>query len=116
MNPVYLNLEDVLALHRDQIAHYSGSPGVRDLGLLLSAIELPKVAFAGRSEREDLYEMSAAYMFLIVQSHPFVDANKRAGLAATIAFLRFNGLEVAADHDALTNMVLEAEHWPPEEA
>jgi death on curing protein len=107
VNPLFLSLEDVLALHQDQIAHYGGSLGIRDMGLLLSAVEMPKASFGGEFLHEDIYEMGAAYLFHIVQNHPFVDGNKRAGLASAIAFLRFNGLKLIVDQDLLTEMVLE---------
>lgn len=106
MNPIFLSLEDVLELHEDQINRYGGSLGIRDLGLLLSAIEMPKATFAGQFLHEDLYAMSAAYLFHIVQNHPFIDGNKRAGLAAAIAFLRFNNLKMTTDNSILTSMVL----------
>lgn len=107
MEPIFLSLEDVMALHQDQIDTYGGSPGVRELGLLLSAIEMPKASFGGQFLHENLYMMSAAYLFHIVQNHSFIDGNKRAGLAATIAFMWFNKLKLVADHDELTEMVLE---------
>jgi len=107
MEPIFLSLEDVMALHQDQIDTYGGSPGVRELGLLFSAIEMPKASFGGQLLHEDLYMMSAAYLFHIVQNHSFIDGNKRAGLAAPIAFMRFNKLKLVADQDELTEMVLE---------
>ena len=107
MEPIFLSLEDVMALHQDQIDTYGGSPGVRELGLLLSAIEMPKASFGGQFLHEDLHMMSAAYLFHIVQNHPFIDGNKRTGLAATIAFMQFNKLRLVANHDSLTEMVLD---------
>jgi death-on-curing protein len=106
VDPIFLSLEDVLELHEDQINRYGGSLGIRDLGLLLSAIEMPKVTFAGQFLHEDVYAMSAAYLFHIVQNHPFIDGNKRAGLAAAIAFMGFNNLKMIADNSTLTNLVL----------
>ncbi len=106
MSPLFLSLEDVLELHEDQINRYGGSAGIRDLGLLLSAIEMPKASFGGQFLHEDLYAMSAAYLFHIVQNHPFIDGNKRAGLAAVIAFMGLNNLKVKADKAALTDLVL----------
>ena len=77
------------------------------MGLLLSAVEMPKASFGGVFLHEDIYEMGATYLFHIVQNHPFVDGNKRAGVASAIAFLRFNGLKLIVDQDLLTEMVLE---------
>jgi death-on-curing protein len=101
-NPTYLSLEDILALHQDQIEHYGGNRGIRDIGLLISAVEMPKATFEGQFLHEDLYEMAAAYLFHIVQNHPFIDGNKRTGLATAIAFLRFNDLKLVAEQDPLT--------------
>ena len=106
MNPVFLSLEDVLELHQDQINRYGGSHGIRDMGLLLSAVEMPKATFAGEFLHEDLYAMAGAYLFHIVQNHPFIDGNKRAGLAAAIAFLRLNDARLVVDEDTLTDFVL----------
>ncbi len=106
MKPIFLSLDDVRELHEDQINLYGGSAGVRDLGLLLSAIEMPKATFAGEFLHEDLYAMAAAYLFHIVQNHPFIDGNKRAGLAAALAFLGLNGFRVTTDNDTLTDLVL----------
>jgi death-on-curing protein len=106
VSPIFLSLEDVLELHEDQINRYGGSAGIRDIGLLLSAIEMPKASFGGQFLHEDLYAMSAAYLFHIVQNHPFIDGNKRAGLAAVIAFMGLNNLKVKADNDTLTDLVL----------
>ena len=107
MNPIFLSIEDVLELHEDQINRYGGSHGTRDLGLLLSAVEMPKASFGGEFLHADLYEMGSAYLFHIVRNHPFIDGNKRTGLAACIAFLGLNDLKLAADIDSLTNMVLD---------
>ncbi len=76
------------------------------MGLLSSAVEMPKATFAGEYLHEDLCAMAAAYLFHIVQNHPFVDGNKRVGLAAAIAFLRLNKYRLVAEHDSLVDMVL----------
>lgn len=108
MNPVFLSLEDVLELHEDQINRYGGSHGTRDMGLLLSAVEMPRASFGDEFLHTNLYEMASAYLFHLVQNHPFIDGNKRVGLAACIAFLGLNNIKlVAADVDNLTNMVLD---------
>ncbi len=107
MTPNFLTLDDTLQLHDDQINQYDGSMGVRGMGLLLSAIEMPKASYGGEFLHEDVYEMAAAYLFHLVQNHAFIDGNKRVGLAAAIAFLGLNNLRLTADPDALTEMVLE---------
>lgn len=105
--PVFLTLDEVLALHADQIARYGGSPILRDLGLLESALAAPRATFGGEHLHGSLPEMAAAYLFHLVRNHPFVDGNKRTGLAAAIAFLGLNGLWLAADPDELAERVVE---------
>jgi len=104
--PVFLTLDEVLALHADQIERYGGSGGVRDLGLLEAALATPKAPFGGEYLHGSLPEMAAAYLFHLVRNHPFVDGNKRAGLAVAIAFLGLNGLWLEADPDELAQHVL----------
>ena len=104
--PQFLELDDVLALHADQVNTYGGSGGIRDVGLLQSALGMPRASFAGQFLHPTVAEMAAAYLFHLVQNHPFVDGNKRIGLAAAIAFLGLNGLWLEAGEDELTEFVL----------
>jgi death on curing protein len=106
VEPTFLTLDEVIAIHRDQIARYGGSEGVRDWGLLQSAIAMPAAGFGGRFLHTDLYEMAAAYLFHIVQNHPFVDGNKRVGAVAAYVFLALNKMRFAADEDAYAELVL----------
>lgn len=107
MAPIFLGVEAVYEIQRDQVRRYGGSEGVRDVGLLESALAMPKASFGGHYLHEDLFEMAAAYLYHIVQNHPFVDANKRAGLVAAVTFLDLNGIEVTADEDETADLVLE---------
>ncbi len=106
MNPVFLSLGEVLEIHRDQIERYGGDPGIRDLGLLQSALAMPAAGFGGRYLHSDLFEMAAAYLFHIVQNHPFVDGNKRTGAVAALVFLSLNDIEIDADEEEFESMVL----------
>jgi death-on-curing protein len=106
MEPDFLSLADVLELHRSRIEKYGGSHGVRDMGLLDSALAAPRATFGGAYLHEDIISMAAAYLYHIVMNHPFIDGNKRTGLAAAIAFLNLNGYDLVADPDELTDMVL----------
>lgn len=106
MQPDFLRIEDVLRIHEDQIERYGGSPDLRDPGLLASAVETPRASFEGRFLHGDLFEMAAAYLFHIVQNHPFVDGNKRTGAAAALVFLDLNGIELEIADDALVEHVL----------
>lgn len=107
MDPSFLQLEEVLEIHRDQIARYGGGAGVRDLGLLESALAMPQAGVAGRYLHGDLFEMAAAYLFHVVKNHPFVDGNKRVGAAAALVFMEMNGREVRMPDDALIALVLD---------
>ena len=106
MNPAFLSLDEVLALHADQISRYGGETGIRDLALLQSAIAMPQARFSGEWLHPSLPEMAAAYLFHLVRNHPFVDGNKRAGLMCALAFLGLNDAEIIAKPEELLEMVL----------
>lgn len=106
MKAVFLTLDEILALHADQIDRYGGRPGVRAIDLLESAIAVPAATFGGAYLHGGLHEMAAAYLFHIVRDHPFIDGNKRAGLVAMLAFLGLNGLRLVANPQALTDLVM----------
>jgi death-on-curing protein len=103
--PEFLTLDEVLALHSDQIERYGGAPGVRDLGLLESALASPRATFGGGFLHETLPEMAAAYLYHHVRNHPFLDGNKRTGLAAAIAFLGLNDVWLDGEEDELVDLV-----------
>lgn len=88
----FLTLSDVLLAHSDQISRYGGDAAVRDMGLLESAIAQPQVTFGGEFLHKFPFEMAAAYLFHIVQNHPFVDGNKRSGAVAALLFLELNNV------------------------
>jgi len=106
VKPRFLTLEDILFLHEDRIARYGGTLGVRDIGLLQSALGMPSVTFSGALLHESMPHMAAAYLFHIAMNHPFLDGNERTALAAAIAFLGVNGWSLDADPDELTETVL----------
>jgi death-on-curing protein len=106
VNPAFLSLDEVLALHADQISRYGGEIGIRDLALLQSALAMPQAVFAGQWLHPSIPEMAAAYLFHVVRNHPFVDGNKRAGLICSIAFLGLNDLELVASPEQLLEIVL----------
>jgi death-on-curing protein len=87
----YLTTVEVLAMHTDQIERYGGSYGVRDHGLLESALYRPQTGYYA-----DLIEETAALWESLSQNHPFVDGNKRTAFAATYTFLAINGLRLTA--------------------
>jgi death-on-curing protein len=107
MQPDFLELAEVLYIHADQIDRYGGDPSIRDAGLLESAVAMPRATFGGEFLHRDLFEMAAAYLFHIVQNHPFVDGNKRTGTASALVFLDMNGISMDANEDALVALVLD---------
>lgn len=93
--PKWLGVESVLVMHEEQLAEHGGAGGIRDLGLLDSALARPRNAWSyGQS---DLVALGALYAAGIMRNHPFVDGNKRTGFLAAYAFLYVNGLEIVAD-------------------
>ena len=105
--PLFLRLNEIVEIHSDQIARYGGSTGIRDMGLLQSAVAMPMSSFGGQYLHADLYEMAAAYLFHLVKNHAFVDGNKRVGTVAAVVFLELNGVEVEADEAEFERLVLD---------
>ena len=92
--PVWLDESEVLALHSKLVAEHGGLNALRDAGLLSSALARPLNLLAYGSPA--LHELAAAYCYGLVRNHPFVDGNKRVGLAAADVFLQLNGYELTA--------------------
>jgi death on curing protein len=103
--PTFLTLDEVLKIHGDQVGRYGGSSGVRDLGLLESALAMPQATFGGQFLHAGLFEMAAAYLFHVAKNHPFIDGNKRTGAVAALVFLVLNGVEIDAEQDDLERIV-----------
>jgi len=106
LEPIFLSLAEVVEIHNDQIERYGGRPGVRDSGLLQSAVAVPQATMGGEYLHGDLFEMAAAYLFHIAKNHPFADGNKRTGAVAALVFLELNGAEVTPTQDELVDIVL----------
>jgi death-on-curing protein len=106
VEPVFLTLDEVVAIHRDQIERYGGSFGVRDWGLLQSAVAMPAAAFGDQYLHTDLYEMAGAYLFHIVKNHPFIDGNKRVGAVAADVFLTMNDKILTVGQDFFAELVM----------
>ena len=102
----HLSLAEVIELHRMVIEQAGGSPGLRDLGALESAVAQPRMTFGGADLYPSLVEKSAALCFSLVKNHPFVDGNKRVGHAAMETLLVLNGCEIAASTDEQEQLVL----------
>jgi death-on-curing protein len=104
--PAFLTLDEVLAIHAHQVSRYGGALGIRDRGLLESALAMPQATFGDELLHPSLHEQAAAYLFHLVKNHPFIDGNKRVGLASCLAFLRLNGVRIRASDDELVDLVL----------
>ena len=92
--PVWMLRETVLALHEQLLAEFGGAEGLRDAGLLESALARPGNKFAYKTP--SAFDLAAAYAFGLVRNHPFVDGNKRIGFAVAIVFLEMNGYRFTA--------------------
>jgi death-on-curing protein len=103
---LFLTLDDILESHQNQIETYGGSHGIRDIGLLESAIAQPEASFDGQYLHADIFEMAAAYLYHLVMNHPFVDGNKRVGLEAALIFLEINNENLSASDEELVDLVL----------
>ncbi len=95
--PVWIDAADVHAFHLEMLAMFGGLAGVRDEGLLLSALSRPQHSFA--YESPSLFEMAADYALGIIKNHPFLDGNKRAGFMTAALFLEANGLRFTATEE-----------------
>src|SRR3954466_4654962 len=102
--PRWLDLHIVLDFHAEQLALFGGPDGIRDVGLLESALARPANKFA--YGETSLAALAAAYGFGIARNHPFIDGNKRTALASVIVFLGLNGLRLDAPQDETTAVIL----------
>jgi death on curing protein len=96
---IHLTMDIVKEIHDVVLAEFGGSAGIRDEGLLHSAVAAPQATMGGESPFSDLAEVAAAYLYYISRNHPFVDGNKRTAMTAAIVFLRLNGIEPVPDSD-----------------
>jgi death-on-curing protein len=86
MEIVFLSFAEVIEIHQDQIHRYGGESGLRDMELLKSALGMPSATFGGQFLHTDIYEMAAAYLFHLVQNHPFVDGISESGRSLPWSF------------------------------
>jgi death on curing protein len=104
--PSFLTFAEVIEIHDYQMEHFGGASGLRDIELLKSAIGMPSATYGGNFLHPSIYEMAAAYLFHLVENHPFVDGNKRVGAMAALIFLDLNGMDFNASDEEFTAMVL----------
>jgi death-on-curing protein len=103
----YLFFAEILELHRSVIERWGGASGIRDLGVLESALAQPRQSFGGQDLYPDITSKAAALCFSLVLNHPFVDGNKRIGHAAMETFLMLNGHELRAPVDEQERVMLD---------
>ena len=103
---VYLRAEQVLFVHYRLISETGGEHGVRDLGLLESAVARPRATFDQQELYPDVFEKASALLESLIQNHPFVDGNKRTGIACAVLFLQQNGISFSAKNADLAKFTL----------
>lgn len=92
--PLFLTLAEIIHIQEYQILRFGGEAGIRDTGLLESAIAQPHASYGGKYLHHDLYEMAAVYAFHICNNHPFLDGNKRTAMVSALVFLEINGISL----------------------
>ena len=107
MQPVaFLSVDDVLAIHGRIIEEFGGDPGLRDRGLLESAVAMPQSTFGGADLHAGLAGKAAAYHFHLCANHAFVDGDKRVAVVAAEVFLLINGHELSVSDDEIEELTL----------
>ena len=102
----FVSVSDAIAIHRRMVDEFGGDPGLRDRGLLESALAMPKAMFGGDYLHADLPSMAAAYHYHLCANHPFIDGNKRVAVAVAEVFLRANGLQLDTTDDEIVELTL----------
>lgn len=102
----FITLEQVIEIHDAILESFDGIPGIRSKHLLISAIETPKAMMFGKFLHETIYDKAAAYLFHLVQNHPFIDGNKRTGSVTAILFLEVNGILVNFSNELFEDLVV----------
>lgn len=103
---VWIDRELLLAIHDRQLAEHGGAPGVRDEGLLQSALARPRQAFAYSNRESDVVDLAAALAYGLARNHPFVDGNKRTALVSCETFIELNGATLEADDAELFTLII----------
>ncbi len=92
--PKFLLYCEVIAINQRQVERFGGTAGVRDTGLLDSALAQPQATFGGELLHPTIHEQAAAYLFHLAKNHPFIDGNKRTAFAVMLTFLELNGYQI----------------------
>ncbi len=104
--PEFIDTETACAIHDDQIERFGGSLGIRDEGLLLSALAQPIASFFGEFLHPTLASQAAAYLYHLSRNHPFIDGNKRTAFGVMEAFIRLNGYRLNLSEPEKFDLVL----------
>lgn len=102
----FLSVAAVMKIHQRVIDEFGGDGGLRDRGLLESAVSMPQAMFGGEYLHAELAAMAAAYHFHLCANHPFLDGNKRVAVAAAEVFILANGCKLAASDEDLENLTM----------
>jgi len=105
--PDFINETMVVKINARQIEKFGGTAGIRDRGLLESALAQPQATFAGELLHPTIYEQAAAYLYHLAMNHPFIDGNKRTAFATMDAFLRMNGYSLNITDDRAYDLVMQ---------
>ena len=105
--PDFLNQTTVLKIHTRQIEKFGGTPGIRDEGLLESALAQPEATFAGELLHPTIDKQAAAYLYHLAMNHPFIDGNKRTAFAVMDTFLRLNGYSLNLTNEQAYDLVMQ---------
>ena len=103
--PLFLTLAEVLDFHEYQIGRFGGEVGIRDVGLLESAIAQPHASYGGAWLHKDIFAMAAAYAFHLCKNHPFLDGNKRTAMVSALVFLEINGVSLLDPKEKLPEAI-----------
>lgn len=106
----YLTPHQVLAIHYQMIKRFGGSHGLRDLGLLESAVLRPQASFGGNDLYQNVFDKAAALLQSLLKNHPFVDGNKRTALTSAGFFLKINGYRLINSHQEEVNFVIRVDN------
>jgi len=103
----FIPIDVVLIIHADLLQRYGGESGLRDAGLLDSALAQPKMTFGRRYAHKTLFDKAAAYGFHVCKNHPFVDGNKRVAFVLMDIFLQKNGWEISSPEEEAYSMMMD---------
>ncbi|WP_375468844.1 type II toxin-antitoxin system death-on-curing family toxin [uncultured Nostoc sp.] len=105
--PRFLSISQVLDIHQDEINSFGGTSGVRDEGLLDSALAQPQATFDGELLHLTIHEQAAAYLYHLAMNHPFIDGNKRTAFAVMDTFITLNGYSLNLSQEQAYNLVIQ---------